>query len=275
MNSSESTLTIFRSHAGALLVKAGVTILAILVAISVPYAPGLLAQDTRRAEATRAELQASLAELEQYVASSGYSGRLRDQKRREAALIRERLDLGDIQVGDSVELAVVGEKDYSGTFPVVAGRVLSLPGLPDIPLRGVLRSEARDYLTGKLAKYIRDPQVKVRTTIRLSVFGSVGRPGFYQVPADALATDVFMKAGIAQDANPNKAFVRRGDEVIWPPDSFHEAMQKGLTLDQLNLRAGDELVFDPHKRAGGISVYNVVALVGAATSLTYLITHIF
>src|SRR5262245_29333227 len=151
------------------------------------YAPYVQAQETRRAEATRAELQASLVELEQYAASSGYSGRLRDQKRREAALIKERLELGDIQVGDSVELAVVGEKDYSGTFPVVAGRVLSLPGLPDIPLKGVLRSEARDYLTGKLATYIKDPQVRVRTTIRLSVFGSVGRPGFYQVPADALA----------------------------------------------------------------------------------------
>jgi hypothetical protein len=238
-------------------------------------APFVRAQETRRAEATRAELQASLAELEQYAASSGYSGRLRDQKRREAALIKERLELGDIQVGDSVELLVVGEKDYSGTFPVVAGRVLSLPGLPDIPLRGVLRSEARDYLTGKLATYIKDPQVRVRTTIRLSVFGSVGRPGFYQVPADALATDVLMRAGLAPDADPNKAFIRRGDDVIWPADSFREAMQKGLTLDQLNLRAGDELVFDPRKRPGGISIYTILGAVSAVTSLTYLGIQIF
>ena len=238
-------------------------------------APFARAQETRRAEATRAELQASLVELEQYAASSGYSGRLRDQKRREAALIKERLELGDIQVGDSVELMVVGEKDYSGTFPVVAGRVLSLPGLPDIPLRGVLRSEARDYLTGKLATYIKDPQVRVRTTIRLSVFGSVGRPGFYQVPADALATDVLMRAGLAADADPNKAFIRRGEDVIWPADSFREAMQKGLTLDQLNLRAGDELVFDPRKRPGGINVYTFLGVVSAVTSLTYLGIQIF
>jgi len=255
--------------------KTGFMALVVAGAIASLRPSTLPAQDTRRAEATRAELQASLAELEQYVASSGYSGRLRDQKRREAALIRERLDLGDIQVGDSVELAVVGEPSYTGAFPVVAGRVISLPGLPDIPLKGVLRSEARDYLTGKLAKYIRDPQVRVRTTIRLSVFGSVARPGFYQVPADALATDVFMKAGLSQDADPNKAFIRRGDEVIWPADSFRDAMQKGLTLDQLNLRAGDELVFDPRKRAGGISVYGVLGIITAVTSLTYLGVQIF
>src|SRR5438552_8093454 len=51
---------------------AGLVLGALVLCFSVPAG---LAQDTRRAQATRAELEASLKELDQYIASSGYSGR--------------------------------------------------------------------------------------------------------------------------------------------------------------------------------------------------------
>lgn len=239
-------------------------------------ARALPAQDTRRAQATRAELEASLAELEKYVASSGYSARLRDEKTREAAMIRARLEGGDLQVGDQIDLIVVGQEALSDSFVVASGRVLTLPGLPDIPLQGVLRSEVRDYLTKQLARFIRDPQVRVRTKIRLTVSGSVGRPGFYQVPADVPATDAIMAAGGPMgDANLQKVFVRRGTTEIWGRDAFTEAMRQGLTLDQLNLRAGDELVLDPRKRPGGISFMTVVGAIGGLASSIYFLTTIF
>jgi len=234
------------------------------------------AQDLGRAVATRAELQASLAQLEQYIASSGYSGRLRADKRREAAMIRARLEDGDLQVGDQIDLSVVGETTLTAIFPVTAGRVLSLPGIPEIPLKGVLRSEAKDYLTAQIGKYLREPQVRVRTLIRLSVYGSVRSPGFYQVPADALATDAFTLAGgIGSDADPTKAFVRRSNEEIWPKEAFREAMQRGLTLDQLNLRAGDELILDPRKRGTGFNPWTIIGALGALTSTIYLIQRVF
>jgi len=234
------------------------------------------AQDVRRAEATRAELEASLAELEQYIASSGYSGRLRDEKRREVKLIRARLDEGDLQVGDSVDITIVGETTLSGTFSIMTGRILSIPGLPDIPVKGVLRSEARDYFTAQIGKYIRDPQLRVRTKIRLGVSGSVGRPGWYHMPADMLATDAFMMAGgPIGGSDMNKAFVRRGGDVIWPRDSFRDAIQQGLTLDQLNLRAGDELWLDPQGRPRNFNPYTIIGTIGALTSLVYLVQRIF
>jgi hypothetical protein len=241
----------------------------------------VLAQDVKRAEATRAELVASLAELEQYSASSGYSGRLRGEKRREADLIRMRLAEGDLQVGDQIDLSVMGaagssEAGLTALFPVISGRVLSLPGLPDIPLKGVLRSEAKDYLTAQIGKYIKDPQVRVRTMIRLSVLGSVAKPGFYQIAADMLASDAFMTAGgPAGGADPNKAFVRRGGEEIWPKEAFRAALQQGLTLDQLNLRAGDEMYLDPQKKGAGFNPLSVFYMLGAVSSAIYLIQRVF
>jgi len=245
-----------------------------LVCAGLPAA--LQAQDTRRAQATRFELQASLAELEKYAASSGYSSRLRGEKAREAAMIRARLEGGDLQVGDQIEINVLGQQAFSDTFVVASGRVLSLPGLPDIPLEGVLRSEAQDYLTKQLSRYIREPEVRVRTKIRLSVFGSVGRPGFYQIPADVRADDAIMAAGgPAPDADPKKIFVRRGTTEIWPQDALLEAMRQGLTLDQLNLRAGDELMLDPRKRPGGVNFLTVAGAIGGLASTVYFFSQIF
>ncbi|MFN2325849.1 MAG: polysaccharide biosynthesis/export family protein [Gemmatimonadales bacterium] len=114
--------------------------------------------DGRRAQATRAELEASLVEIDKIASSPGYSGRLRESRRREAELIRERLEEGDLQVGDQIQLTVLGEERFSGTFLIGAGRVLSLPGMPDIPLRGVLRAETQAYLTEQLQSQLRDPQ---------------------------------------------------------------------------------------------------------------------
>jgi polysaccharide biosynthesis/export protein/SLBB domain-containing protein len=234
------------------------------------------AQDTRRAQASRAELEASLAELAKYAASSGYSSRLRDEKAREAAMIRARLDGGDLQVGDQIELNVLGQPAFSDSFTVASGRVLSLPGLPDIPLQGVLRAEAQDYLTKQLARYIRDPQVRVRTKIRLSVYGSVGKPGFYQIPADVRTDDAIMAAGgPSGDADIKKIFVRRGNSEIWGREALVEAMRQGLTLDQLNLRAGDELVLDPRKRSGGINPISVAYALGGLVSTIYLFARVF
>ena len=239
-------------------------------------ATAVRAQDTRRAQATRPELEATLAELEKYAASSGYSSRLRNEKAREAAMIRTRLADGDLQVGDQIDIQVVGQAAYSDSFVVASGRVLTLPGLPDIPLKGVLRSEAREYLTAELSKYLKDPQVRVRTKIRLSVFGSVGKPGFYQVPADVLATDAIMIAGgPAPDVDLAKVFVRRGATEIWPQDVLQEAMRRGLTLDQLNLQAGDELILDPRKRAGSISFFTVAATISGLASSVYFFSRIF
>ena len=244
-----------------------------LVAVSAGFsAQSVLAQDARRAQATRAELEASIREIDQYASSSGYSGRVRDAKRREADLIRARLAEGDLQVGDRIELTVVGERAFSDTFSVGAGRMLTLPGIPDIPMRGILRSETQDYLSKVLSRYIRNPDVRVRTMIRLSVYGSVGKPGYYQVPADMLAGDAIMAAGgPAADADPSKAFVRREGVEIWPRGAFQDAIRGGLTLDQMNLRAGDELVIDPRKRPGGLSPWTILGGVSAVASVFYLI----
>ncbi|HEV8149429.1 MAG TPA: hypothetical protein VGP61_04525, partial [Gemmatimonadales bacterium] len=118
-----------------------------------------------------------------------------------------------------------------------------------------------------------DPQVRVRTMIRLSVLGQVGKPGFYQIAADMLASDAFMTAGgPAGGANPNKAWVKRGGQEIWPKDAFRDALRQGLTLDQLNLRAGDALYLDPKNIH--FNPLTIIYTVSAVSSSIFLLHRI-
>lgn len=241
--------------------------------VPVPQPVPVTYGDGRRAQATRAELEATLAEIEKVINSPGYSGRLRENRRQEAELIRERLQEGDLQVGDQIELTVLGETQFSGTFLIGAGRVLSLPGVPDIPLRGVLRAEAQEYLTEQLRTQLRDPRVQVRTNIRLTFTGAVARTGFYQVPADIMPTDAVMMAagGFAGGGDPNRMVVRRQGREIWSREAFQDAISRGMTLDQMNLRTNDEIVVHGQRRAPFTAIMGGL---GAASSLIWLILRI-
>jgi len=229
--------------------------------------------DGRRAQATRAELEASLVDIDKVVASPGYSARLRDARQREAELIRERLTEGDLQVGDQLQLTVLGEAQFTGIFLIGAGRVLTLPGIGDIPLRGVLRAEAEEYLVKELRKQIRDPQVQVQTNIRLLITGAVGKPGFYQVPADIMPTDAIMVAagGFAQGADPNRTSVRRRGQEIWSREAFQDALLRGLTLDQLNLRTNDEILV---QAKAGSPLQTIMVGLGAISSAAWLLFRV-
>jgi hypothetical protein len=145
-----------------------------------------------------------------------------------------------MQVGDQINLAVVGEHPFTGVFAVAPGRVLLLPGLPEIALKGVLRSEVQDFMKEQLKKYIRDPQVRAQSLIRLSIFGGVTKPGYLQgargIPGRARPS--WRPAGPAGNADPNRTVVRRNGTIIVSNDAFQEAIVQGRTLDLLNLRAG-------------------------------------
>jgi len=196
--------------------------------------------DGRRAVASREELQAALVEADRIANSGGYSGSFREAKQREAALVRERLQDGDFQVGDQIQVTVFGETTATGMHSVGPGRVLSLPGLPDIPLRGVLRSEIEPYLRDQVGRYIKNAQVKARGMIRLSIIGGVAKPGFYQLDADMMLSDALTAAGgILATTEFKRSVVRRGTDKILEAEGFTKALADGRSVDQLNLRAGD------------------------------------
>ena len=217
--------------------------------------------------ATRQALEARAARLEQ--------ARQPADAAREAAAIRTRLARGDFRVGDRILLTVEGEKELSDTFTVGLGGQLTLPLIGNVPLEGVLRSELQDYVTHRLAQNLRDPEVRTRVFVRLSVQGAVTHPGYYGVPADALLSDALMAAGgTMQEANLGRLRIERSGKPIWEGKPLQQAIAEGRTLDGAGLVAGDQVIVP---RRSGATAGDVLRLVGVLVTIPvtiYTLTRI-
>ena len=214
--------------------------------------------------ASRSELEANAATAES-ASLAATSEPLRESKRAIAWTLRERLRTGDFHPGDRIALIVEGHTTMSDTLTVRTGRTLLLPDLPPIELQGVLRAELHAHLTREIGKYIRDPKIRAVPLMRVAILGKVGRPGFYGLPADALLSDAIMVAGgPAADADLAKSLVRRGTERLLAHRDVSTALSDGMTLDQLDVRAGDEIIVGEKKKI------NVFAALGVVTSLAAL-----
>ncbi len=225
--------------------------------------------DPGRLHATRAQLQDLLAHYEKALGSQAYSRHMREIADDEAELIRTRLRDGDFQVGDQIVLAVVGQPTLTSTFAVSDGPILVLPDVGEVPLRGLLRSELKPALNEHVSKFVRNPQIHVQSNIRVAVFGAIGSPGYYVAASDRPLTDVLMLAGgPGPSAKQKDLKIKRAGNTIWEGESLQRAIVEGRTLDQLNLRAGDEIQMPGSGNSAGF-------LLGALRSLPYILSAIF
>lgn len=201
------------------------------------------------ATATRADLESLTRDLQRVARDSTVSQKNRQEYEQQVKKLSLRLRDGDFQVGDQIKVEVRGDTTLRGIFLVQRGVVLALPNLPEINLQGVLRSELRNRVFSEVSQYLRNPDVIVTPLLQVSLGGEVRTPGFYRVAADTPLSDVLMQAGgPTPAANLSAIAVHHAGEEILSPRAVSDALASGSTLDQLGLRAGDEIVI-PQKRS--------------------------
>lgn len=252
----------------------------LLAAITPPSAQ---AQDTtrtvvvnaERAMVSRAELDAALKEIEGNLSGSGYSASLRAGKQAQADAIRDRLARGDLRVGDLIAIEVAELPAVTRTYQVSTTRTIMLPGAFEISVAGLLRSELQDYMTTQLKKLVSDPTVRVVPTIRISIFGAVGKPGFVTPPATTLLSDVIQQyaGGPANNVRWDKSQIKRGEKVVVDGPEFRAAVNTATTIDQLNMQAGD--VIDVASKPAGGTFFRILGALSALTSVLWLGVQIF
>jgi len=224
--------------------------------------------DSMRAGPSRAELQAMAAQADRE-AQAATDPDVKRQKQEEAASLHDRLTNGDFHAGDRIALVVRGDSTLTDTAVVRGGRSIQLRNLPDISLAGVLHSELDAYLTKELSKYLRNPDVRAQALIQIAVLGPVGKPGFYNLPSDLTLTDAIMLAGgPSQQSDVNKTKVLRNNKEVYGNEAVQHAFTSGTTLDQMSLRAGDQIVVGEKGRKDWVRVLQVVSLAaGIAVSI--------
>ena len=221
---------------------------------------------------TRAELEQQLRELESSLASGGLSAEERQRVSVDAATVRERLEYGDFRLGDRILFSVQGEADLPDTLIVAPGLIVEIPPLGEVSVQGVLRSEIRSHLTDEVSRFIREPVVRANGLMRVSVLGAVGNPGFFSMPAETVLGDAIMVAGgPGANANLEAVQIRRGATLLMEDEAVSEAFRQGMTLDQLNLQAGDQIQVPP--RRGVLATLSIVT--GVIGSLSFLLWRVF
>jgi hypothetical protein len=219
--------------------------------------------EARQAMATRTELQEAAASAEQVAASRAVGEAVRRQKAAEAKAIRERLTTGDFVAGDRISIKIIGDREYADTLTVRPGQVLQIPNMGRISLQAVLRSELDERLRTEVGKFLRNATISAGSVTRLAVLGAVGRPGFHQLPAEAMLSTVIMTAGGPVGISDlRNVTIRRGDELLWDARSVQVALQEGVTLQELGVRSGDELIVGEVRRGfSWTSIFPVISSV--------------
>jgi protein involved in polysaccharide export with SLBB domain len=233
--------------------------------------------DASRVYITRQELMEMAERHRAVVNSSAYSGSIRNQSKQELKLVEDRLEFGDFQTGDRIWLVVEAESALTDTFTVRDGPALALPDVGNVPLQGVLRAELQGHLTNYLSRFIRNPIVHVKPMIPVTVVGGVTTPGFYVIPTDAVLTDALMRAGgPLATAKINEITIQRDQRVLWDQEYVAKAIVEGQTIDQMSLRAGDQIIVPQKPVAGGgvSGALGIVLLVVSIPATIFGLTRI-
>jgi Periplasmic protein involved in polysaccharide export len=266
-------MTSKRSTAGAARALMALTLLVAAAACASSHSSSVLPvqpplTDSMRAGPSRAEVEAMAAQADRE-AQSATDPDVKRQKQAEAAALHDRLTNGDYHAGDRIALVVRGDSTLTDTVVVRGGRVIQLPNLPDISLAGVLHSELGSYLTKELSKYLRNPEVRAQSLVQIAVLGPVGKPGFYNLPIDMTLTDAIMLAGgPGQQSDVNETKVLRNNKEVYGSGAVQHAFTSGTTLDQMSLRAGDQIVVGEKGKKDWLRILQVVSLAaGIAVSV--------
>ena len=206
---------------------------------------GRMKEEWTMATATRDELESKAIEAEQVAAMPQTPPQLRRDKLGFSQSIRTRLSQGDFQAGDRIVLRITGDPNVKpeDTVTVRPGSVLVMPLMGEISLRGVLRSELAAHMRKEIGRFVRGATVQTTPVVRLGMFGALMRTGFFEFPADILLSEAIMKTGgPTAQADQHNVSIRRGADETWNRAAVDIALQEGVTIEQLGLRGGDQLM---------------------------------
>ena len=219
--------------------------------------------------ASRAELTARVDSLSSQLAS----GALRDkdaraQAERDVAELRLRLTEGDFRAGDRFFYTIVVDNVISDSASVRDDYMVSISTLPDVSVKGVLASELTSHLSAHVARYLKNATVRTSLLTRVSVVGTVLRPGVYHVAPNRTVGELVMLAGgPIQRTNMREFEVVRRGAVVMSKKMSRAALQAGQTIEQADIRSGDEIRV-PATRQFRISWAQAVQILFVLTSLT-------
>lgn len=199
-------------------------------------------QPARPMSASRMRLQAEADSVSAVIRTNRLKGKDRLRAESELLFLQTRLRDGDFQVGDRFIATIVTDAVRSDSVLVREDFAVSLATLPDANVRGVLHAELVDYLNAHVARYLKNATVRAEILTRVTVAGTVVKPGYYYLaPNRPLSEAITASGGPMATSNQDGIAVWRAGRELIGKKAISKALREGLTLEQLKIRSGDEI----------------------------------
>jgi len=158
--------------------------------------------------------------------------------------------------------------DLNGDYAVNSQGYTTLPLIGEIKVVGLNQRTLAVNLKDKYSPFIKDPYIMVTPLIRVTLQGSVNRPGAYLIPPTASLWEVVeMGSGPTQNAELKKMRSERGGRVV--SKSLLRSFEKGYSLQEIGILSGDQIII-PGKNKFTYRDILVLATFGLQVGLFYL-----
>ncbi len=158
--------------------------------------------------------------------------------------------------------------DLNGDYAVNNQGYTTLPLIGEIKVVGLNQRTLAVNLKDKYSPFIKDPYIMVTPLIRVTLQGSVNRPGAYLIPPTASLWEVVeMGNGPTQNAELKKMRSERGGRVV--SKSLLRSFEKGYSLQEIGILSGDQIII-PGKNKFTYRDVLVLATFGLQVGLFYL-----
>jgi polysaccharide export outer membrane protein len=176
--------------------------------------------------------------------------------------------VGTLAPGDFIAVKIWREPDLSDTVQVDNAGMAVFPKLGAISVTRIRPDSLERLLVRDYSRYLQNPSIRVTVLRRITIWGSVVRPGTYPVDLTMSITDALALAGGAtSDGQSNKVELRRGDTR-----TVIDLSKRAGPLRDLSLRSGDQLVV-PQRSWVSRNPGLIVGTIGTLTSIVYLLAR--
>lgn len=141
-----------------------------------------------------------------------------------------------LKPGDAVKLRVYRDTSLTGEFQVNENGDVVLPLLGRRQVAGLSPDSLRQTLRAEYSEYLKDPALDVTVLRRISILGSVKKPGLYPVdPTVSLAEALALAGGMTPVAARGDIRLVRSGRVI------RENLDRTTLLGRTPIRSGDRI----------------------------------
>ncbi|MEN6355763.1 MAG: SLBB domain-containing protein [Armatimonadota bacterium] len=174
-------------------------------------------------------------------------------------------DGSKLAVGDVIDVAVDGEKDFSKHYQINSDGCILMPMVNSVKIEGLNTSDASAEITKSLKSVLVNPQVSVsfveRAKMQVFVVGQVNKRGLIEIGVGDRVLQALAQAGYDDTADLSRVNIRRGDEII-DLDLTKYLSGEDLTVNR-QLESGDTVVVSRLDMIGTVMASGQVSKVGS------------